>query len=71
MNLIKALLSQSDASGSRSTILRPLTWLLGILFFVLLTLLYMNAINWLCYILVGIILVIIILFYLHLYLLSL
>ncbi len=62
MNFIKALLSQSDASGSKSTILKPLTWLIGILFGVLLTLAYMKADIWLTVIMVLLIIAIIILY---------
>ena len=46
-NFIKALFSQSDASGSRSTILKPLMWLIGILLGVLLTLVFTSAEPWL------------------------
>lgn len=62
MNILKALLSQSDASGSRSTILRPLTWFIGILFVILITLFKIQAPDWICYILTGIIVAIVLLF---------
>lgn len=56
-NFIKALFSQSDASGSRSTILKPLMWLLiGILLGVLLTLVFTSAELWLHIIVVCLIL---------------
>ena len=50
MNFIKSLLSHSDASGSRSTILKPLTWLLTILLGCMITLLKMELPNWFSYI---------------------
>ncbi len=62
MNILKALLSQSDASGSKSTILRPLTWFIGILFVILITLFKIQAPDWICYILTGIIVAIVLLF---------
>lgn len=46
-SFIKALLSQSDASGSRSTILKPLIWLIGVLLGVFLTLIFAEADLWL------------------------
>lgn len=63
MSIIRALLSHSDASGSRSTILKPLTWLLGILLAVLLAAFRLGAPAWFCYLLAGIILVAVLLFF--------
>ena len=62
MNILKALLSQSDASGSKSTILRPLTWFIGILFVILITLFKIQAPDWICYILTAIIVATVLLF---------
>ena len=63
MSIIRALLSHSDASGSRSTILKPLTWLLGILLAVLLAAFRLGAPAWFCYLLAGIVLVAVLLFF--------
>lgn len=57
MNFIKSLLSHSDASGSRSTILKPLTWLLSILLVSMITLLKMKLPNWFSYIIAGMIII--------------
>ena len=48
MDLIRELFSHSDASGSRSTILKPLTWLLGILFAVMVVSFQTGAPAWFC-----------------------
>lgn len=63
MNIIRALLSHSDASGSRSTILKPLTWLLGLLFATLLAAFRFGAPVWFCYLLAGITILAILLFF--------
>lgn len=47
INIIRHLLEKSDASGSKSTILKPLTWLLSILVGGLLLLLSGNGPFWL------------------------
>lgn len=57
MNFIKSLLSPSDGSGSRSTILKPLTWLLSILLASMITLLNMGLTNWFCNIIAGMIII--------------
>lgn len=62
MDIIKALLSRSDASGSKSTILQPLTWFIAILLATLALLFKIQAPNWICYTLTGIIIVIVLLF---------
>ena len=46
LNLIRQLLQTSDASGSKSTILKPLTWLLSILIGGICALLYAKAPDW-------------------------
>lgn len=63
MNFIRELFSHSDASGSRSTILKPLTWLLGILLATLLAAFRLGAQAWFCYLLGGIILLAVLLFF--------
>ena len=63
MSIIKALLSHSDASGSRSTILKPLTWLLGIILATLLAAFRFSAPAWFCYLLAGIIILAVLLFF--------
>ena len=62
MDIIKALLSRSDASGSKSTILQPLTWFIAILLATLAILFKIQAPIWICSILTGIILLIVVLF---------
>lgn len=57
MNFIKSLLSHSDASGSRSTILKPLTWLFSILLASMIISLQNKLLNWFCYIIAGIIII--------------
>lgn len=63
MSIIKALLSHSDASGSRSTILKPLTWLLGIILATLLAAFRFSAPAWFCYLLAGIAILAVLLFF--------
>ena len=63
MNFIRELLSHSDASGSRSTILKPLTWLLGILLATLLAAFRFGAPAWFCYLLAGIAILAVLLFF--------
>ena len=63
MSFIRALLSHSDASGSRSTILKPLTWLLGLLLATLLAAFRFGAPVWFCYLLAGIAVLAILLFF--------
>lgn len=46
MNFIKALLSQSDASGSKSTILKPLTGLIAVFGIIFLSALKIGAAAW-------------------------
>lgn len=68
MNFIKSLLSHSDASGSRSTILKPLNWLLTILLGFAITSYHLRLPKCFTYILVGIfILTILIFFFTYLY----
>lgn len=47
IDAIKELLQKSDASGSKSTILKPLTWFLSIIVTGILVLLRANAPSWL------------------------
>ena len=56
-------MSHSDASGSRSTILKPLTWLLGILLATLLAAFRFGAPQWFCYLLAGIAILAVLLFF--------
>lgn len=63
MSIIRALLSHSDASGSRSTILKPLTWLLGIILATLLAAFRFSAPAWFCYLLAGIAILAVLLFF--------
>ena len=56
-------MSHSDASGSRSTILKPLMWLLGILLATLLAAFRFGAPAWFCYLLAGVILLAVLLFF--------
>lgn len=63
MSIIKALLSHSDASGSRSTILKPLTWLLGIILATLLAAFRFSVPAWFCYLLAGIAILAVLLFF--------
>lgn len=45
-SLIKELLQKSDVSGSRSTILKPLTWLISSIFGGIILLLKIDSPNW-------------------------
>ncbi|OFX25759.1 MAG: hypothetical protein A2041_14620 [Bacteroidetes bacterium GWA2_31_9b] len=47
MSIIKELLHKSDASGSKSTILKPLTWLISVITGGIILLLEFNSPNWL------------------------
>ena len=47
INIIKELLHKSDASGSRSTILKPLTWFISVIIVGIVLLLKFESPNWL------------------------
>ena len=67
INIIRELLEKSDASGSKSTILKPLTWLLSVLIAGLLFLFKLNAPFW-AYVFFSIIISVIIALFLFAYL---
>lgn len=46
-NIIRELMQKSDASGSKSTILKPLTWFISILIGGIILLIKINSPNWL------------------------
>ncbi len=45
-NIIKAFFQQSDATGAKSTVLKPLGWLIGILVSASIASFYFNSPNW-------------------------
>jgi len=55
INFIKELFERSDASGSKSTILKPLTWLISILLGAVILLQKVSAPSWLIIFLVSIV----------------
>lgn len=65
-NLFKELLHKSDASGSRSTILKPLTWFISAIFAALVLLIKINSPQWIV-IMVSVILIVSILIFLFAY----
>lgn len=62
VNIIKELLEKSDASGSKSTILKPLTWLLSVLIAGLFVLFKADAPSWMIVFFVVLISIIVLLF---------
>jgi membrane protein YdbS with pleckstrin-like domain len=56
IDIIKNIIQHSDASGSKSTILKPLTWLFSILIAALLAAFYLQLPSWIMYVFVIVLL---------------